>query len=109
MSYPVRYRCPRCGAVTEIHRSGYLADRSVTPYPLEGWTYVAPSDNVEADDIDGIRIECGSNATATDGCGEPFYVSYVRFEDGDIVDGPHESEFVEIRTGPSTPRWPRGP
>jgi len=28
----------------------------VTPYPLEGWTYVDPTEPFEGDDADGVRI-----------------------------------------------------
>lgn len=107
MGYPVRYYCPHCGTILEIERSGYLADRCVTPYPLEGWSYVSVHDSYEDDDVDGIRFVCGE--TTKKGCGEAFYLSYVRFEDGERVEPHPESEFVEINPGPNRPRWPDGP
>lgn len=98
MSYPVTYYCPRCEAVVELEREGYLADRSVTPYPLEGWTYVDADEDVES--ADGVRFVCGEDGTLRDddatGCGEPFYLSYVRFENGEEVDPVPESEYVTI-------------
>jgi hypothetical protein len=123
MGYPVTYYCPRCGAVHELQREGYLADKTVTPYPLEGWRYADPDDAFEdRDDIDGVRIVCGdeelllsdeglpeaSNAPQ-EGCGEPFYLSFVRFEDGKEVVPPRDGEQVTIGVGPSGPRGPSGP
>ncbi|GAB3423559.1 hypothetical protein GCM10027435_29690 [Haloparvum alkalitolerans] len=117
MSYPVTYHCPHCETLVELDREGYLADKSVTPYPLEGWTYVAPDEDYEADDADGVRFVCGEEGRLADeeptdaGCGEPFYLSFVRFEDGREVDPRSESEFVEIDPDPrpSGPRGPSGP
>jgi len=61
MSYPVTYYCPHCGTLVELERDGYLADKSVTPYPLEGWTYVDPTEPFEGDDADGVRFVCGES------------------------------------------------
>jgi hypothetical protein len=98
MGYPVTYHCPRCGAIVELDREGYLADRSVTPYPLAGWTYVGPDEDVES--ADGVRFVCGADGTLRDddetGCGEPFYLSYVRFENGESVDPRPASEYVRL-------------
>jgi hypothetical protein len=98
MGYPVTYYCPRCEAIVELEREGYLADKSVTPYPLEGWTYVAADEDVEA--ADGVRFVCGEDGTLRDddasGCGEPFYLSYVRFEGGEAVEARPESEYVRL-------------
>lgn len=112
MGYPVRYHCPTCETVVEIEREGYLSDQSVTPFPLEGWRYVSPDDDYEDSDVDGIRFVCGVDEGVTwdgSGCGEPFYLSFVRFVEGEPISAPRESEFVELNTGPSRPRWPRGP
>ena len=141
MSYPVTYYCPHCGTLVELERDGYLADKAVTPYPLEGWSYVAPAEPFEeADDIDGVRFVCGESdgvvwdphdgVRGTDidgaagggeqaaggdgddpGCGEPFYLSFVRYENGREVDPRAETELVEIDPDPrsSGPRGPRGP
>jgi hypothetical protein len=102
VSYPVTYHCPHCGAVVELEREGYLADRSVTPYPLAGWEYVTPDADVEA--ADGVVFTCGADGTLrdadADGCGEAFYLSYVRFEDGEEVEPEPESEYVELGVGP---------
>jgi len=57
VSYTVTYYCPRCGTLASLEREGYLDDKSVTPYPLEGWTYVAPDESF--DDADGVRFVCG--------------------------------------------------
>lgn len=137
MGYPVTYHCPQCGAVVELEREGYLADKAVTPYPLEGWTYVTPSDGLE--DADGVRFVCGeddavawyppgrnpqlspqesaqtppetrSDGNDHDGCGERFYLSFVRFRDGEEVEPRSPTERVELADGaPSTPRGPQGP
>jgi hypothetical protein len=62
MSYPVTYYCPHCGTLVELERDGYLADKTVTPYPLEGWSYVAPTAPFEGeDDVDGVRFVCGES------------------------------------------------
>ncbi|WP_435073042.1 hypothetical protein [Halorubrum sp. HHNYT27] len=147
MSYPVTYYCPHCGTLVELERDGYLADKAVTPYPLEGWSYVSPAEPFEErDDVDGVRFVCGESGgvrwdpldgvRGTDvsgrgadtvegdeggeggesgrddpGCGEPFYLSFVRYEDGREVDPRAETELVEIDPDPrpSGPRGPRGP
>jgi hypothetical protein len=121
--YPVTYYCPRCDAVHELEREGYLADKTVTPYPLEGWRYADPDDPYgEAEDIDGVRIVCGdpdllltgedlpsASVAPDEGCGEPFYLSFVRFEDGKEVEPKRESEEVTLGVGPSGPSGPGGP
>jgi hypothetical protein len=113
MSVPVSYYCPHCGAVLELERDGYLADRSVTPYPLVGWAYAAPDEPFE--DADGVRFVCGDSeapglvwtderSPANDvaepssptPCGREFYLSFVRFEDGEEVEPEPESEYVRV-------------
>ena len=171
MSYPVTYYCPHCGTLVDLARDGYLADKSVTPYPLEGWTYVAPTepfddadggdsaesgdsvesgdsaessglatdadaanaDSADADAADGVRFVCGESdgvewdphdgVRGTDvggdepyrdpdpdgvGCGEPFYLSFVRYEEGREVDPRGETTLVEIDPAPRA-SGPRGP
>jgi len=88
-----------------LEREGYLADKSVTPYPLEGWTYADVGGDYAA--ADGVRIRCGEGETDGEGCGEPFYLNFVRFEDGREVVPRPESEFVDL--APPGPRGPRGP
>ena len=82
MSTPVTYYCPHCETVAELQREGYLADKSVTPYPLEGWNYVPVDADYTAEEADGVRFVCGADGSArdpeADGCGEPFYLSFVR-------------------------------
>lgn len=99
--------------MAELEREGYLADRSVTPYPLEGWTYVSSDEDYEPDHADGVRCSCGDDASVFEepesGCGRPFYLSFVRYEDGEPIDPPQERELVELNTGPPAPRWPDGP
>jgi len=136
MGFLVSYYCPHCGAVVELERDGYLADKSVTPYPLEGWAYADPSDDFE--DAEGVRFVCGEgadeNAGASEGdsplswtgdvvdaddveqpglaspCGREFYLSFVRYEDGREVEAVPESDYVVIGgRGPSGPSGPRGP
>lgn len=128
MTVPVSYYCPHCGTVVELERDGYLADKAVTPYPLEGWTYAAPDEDFE--EVDGVRFVCGEDdgphvswrpagsppdadvpPDADAGCGEPFYLSFVRYEEGREVDPRRPSEHVELNVGeePSGPRGPRGP
>ena len=137
MSYPVTYYCPHCGTLVELERDGYLADKTVTPYPLEGWSYVAPTERFEEEgDVDGVRFVCGESdgvewdphdgVRGTDvggdepyrepdgegvGCGEAFYLSFVRYEEGREIDPAAESEPVEINPDPrpSGPRGPSGP
>jgi hypothetical protein len=127
---PVRYYCPRCGAVAELDRDPYLADQSVTPYPFDGWTYVAPEEDYEADEADGVRLVCGESDAAglrwtgdhsaaddvaaprTEPCGEPFYLSFVRYEAGQRVEGEQtlNPETVDLAgEGPRRPRGPPGP
>ncbi|WP_148414400.1 hypothetical protein [Haloferax sp. KTX1] len=127
MGFPVSYYCPHCGAVVELERDGYLADKSVTPYPLEGWSYADPTDDFE--DAEGVRLSCGESdapglswtgdvVDADDveqpglvsPCGREFYLSFVRYEDGREVEGVPESDYVVIGgRGPSGPAGPGGP
>ncbi len=137
MGYPVTYHCPACETIVELERDGYLADKAVTPYPFEGWTYVEPTAPFEDDAADGVRFVCGvsdgvvwdpdvgiestddhgddegdaEGADGTVGCGESFYLSFVRYEDGREVDPRPETELVEIDPDPrsSGPRGPSGP
>ena len=94
----VTYTCPRCGAVVELERGAYLADKCVTPHPIEGWKYV-PAYEVDPteesgegdEDVyeaagDGVELVCGASETRDGGCGEPFYLSFVRYEGGREVD-----------------------
>ncbi|MEF8840591.1 MAG: hypothetical protein V5A62_03050 [Haloarculaceae archaeon] len=80
----VRYTCPRCDAVVELDRDAYLADKSVTPDPLDGWEYAPAYEPFES--ADGVELVCGASETRREGCGRPFYLSFVRFEDGREVD-----------------------
>lgn len=144
MSYPVTYYCPRCGTFVEVQRDGYLADKAVTSYPFEGWSYAAPAESFE--EAEGVRFVCGESEApglnwraepetarrtgetgdedeADDspdsdeesvGCGEPFYLSFVRFEDGREVDPRTPSKQVRLADdatprGPQTPEGPGGP
>ncbi|GAB6880245.1 hypothetical protein JCM17823_25190 [Halorubrum gandharaense] len=130
MSYPVTYYCPQCETLVALDRDGYLADKTVTPYPLEGWTYVDPTEPFEDDpDVDGVRFVCGESegvewdpraddregdgdtTEADPGCGEPFYLSFVRHENGREVEPRPEAEQVAINPDPraSGPRGPDGP
>lgn len=115
MSYPVSYYCPHCEAVVELEREGYLADKAVTPFPFEGWSYVSPDEPFEdREDVDGVEFTCGEDGTLKDdeaGCGQSFYLSFVTFEDGVEIDPRTPSERVEIAddSQPSRPRGPSGP
>lgn len=103
----VTYYCPHCGALAELDRDAYLADKSVTPYPLSGWNYAASDEPYE--ETDGVRLVCGEAETlAEEGCGEPFYLSFVRFEDGTEIDPEPPAEYVEVGQGLG-PRGPLGP
>ena len=131
MSYPVSYYCPHCGAVVELEREGYLSDKSVTPYPLVGWEYAEPDGDYET--ADGVRLVCGEgedadgvrwtgdrsgaedveNPGAESPCGREFFLSFVRFEDGEEVEPRPDPDHVTIAApGPSGPQEterPRGP
>ena len=84
MSVPVRYYCPHCETIVTLRRSASLADRSVTPYPLEGWSYAEVGGEYEA--ADGIRIVCGEGESDGEGCDELYYLNFVRFDDGRQVE-----------------------
>lgn len=127
MSYPVTYYCPHCGTLVELEREGYLSDKAVTPYPFEGWEYVAPDEEFEDGAADGVAFVCGESpppeggvatdaagATDTDGCGERFYLSFVKFENGREIDprrADTDGERVELAegNGPNSPVGPEGP
>jgi len=122
MGFPVTYYCPHCETLVELERDGYLADKAVTPFPFEGWSYVSPDEPFEdREDVDGVRFVCGEDGTLKndgEGCGETFYLSFVKFEDGEEVDPRKPSERVEIadegprstrgHSGPSGPSGPSG-
>lgn len=94
----VTYTCPRCDAVVELERDAYLADKAVTPDPLDGWRYVPVYEAIEASeaddpvvdgdaiDADGVELVCGASETRGEGCGRPFYLSFVRHEGGEEVE-----------------------
>jgi hypothetical protein len=82
----VTYTCPRCDAVVELERDAYLADKAVTPDPLEGWEYGHAYEEFETDEVDGVELVCGANETRGEGCGRPFYLSFVRHENGEEID-----------------------
>jgi hypothetical protein len=105
----VTYYCPHCGALAELERDAYLADKAVTPYPFEGWAYATPDEAYES--ADGVRFVCGEDDTlkdGEDGCGRAFYLSFVRYEDGREVDPRRPAEYVELSEG-AGPRGPSGP
>lgn len=60
----VTYHCPYCGAVTGVERDAYMNDKCVTREPLDGWTYAAPTDDVEA--ADGIEFVCLGDGAGAD-------------------------------------------
>ncbi|WP_049971913.1 hypothetical protein [Haladaptatus cibarius] len=86
MTVPVRYYCPHCGAIVTLERDANLADKSVTADPLDGWEYENAYDDFE--DADGVQIVCGASETDEDGCGELYYLNFIKFEDGEELD-PH--------------------
>jgi hypothetical protein len=92
-----------------------MADRSVTAYPFPSWTYTEPKVVPNAADdpaVDGIRFVCGAGDGVTwdgPGCGEPFYLSFVRFEDGQRVESDPVPERVDLAgEGPPSPNGPGG-
>ena len=111
MGYPVTYYCPNCGTLVELERDGYLSDKAVTPYPFEGWEYAAPDEPFEDGAADGVAFVCGEQPAPADaeaeGCGERFYLSFLRFEDGEEVDPRRpdtDGETVELSEGgPDSP------
>ena len=110
MTVPVRYQCPRCGAIATIERDAALADKAVTGSPIEGWEYATPRGDVE--DADGVRFVCGEGAHFEDGgCGEAFYLHFVRFEAGEEIEPPVPGERVTLAdpVAPASPRGPEGP
>ena len=134
MTFTASYYCPHCETMVELERDGYLADKAVTPFPFEGWDYAAADESFES--TDGVRFVCGESeapglewrsnpwtqptdendeetaeretATRDLGCGEPFYLSFVKFEDGEEVDPRRPSEYVRLGEAEGT-KTPRGP
>jgi hypothetical protein len=115
MTFPVSYYCPHCGAICELEREGYLADRSVTPYPLVGWQYAAPDEPFEDGAAEGVRLTCGERSAAgltwtgersgaddveepgsASPCGRDFYLSFVKFEAGREVEPDPDSDYVRV-------------
>ena len=86
----VTYHCPHCGALTALDRRPRMADKSVTAEPLAGWEYAATTEAFE--EADGVEIVClGDAEESDDGCGRTYYLSFVRFADGEEVDPSHRS------------------
>ncbi|ELY99781.1 hypothetical protein C482_09857 [Natrialba chahannaoensis JCM 10990] len=93
-SITVRYTCPYCDAVHSIERGPDLADRSVTKHSQPGWEYATPDDDFETREAaDGIAFICGEEVPVTnlmeepiEGCSRPFYLNFVRFEQGVELD-----------------------
>ncbi|AFZ74746.1 hypothetical protein [Natronobacterium gregoryi] len=100
----VRYTCPHCEAVTSLERPPNLADRSVTKLTQPGWEYATANDSAEQREAaDGIEFVCGEDGPVTDleggsvdGCGRPFYLNFVRYEQG-----------IELEPEPPTYGGPR--
>ncbi len=84
MTVPVRYYCPHCGAIATLERRANLADKSVTADPLDGWEYAHAYDEFE--DADGVEIVCGASETDGDGCGELYFLNFIRYENGKELD-----------------------
>jgi hypothetical protein len=107
MPVPVRYYCPRCETVVTLQRDAELADKSVTPFPLEGWDYAPVGGDYDA--ADGVRIVCGEGDTDGEGCGEPYYLNFLRYEDGEAVEPPRPADLVDLAAPTRGPDWPRSP
>ena len=121
MTVAVRYHCPTCGQVFSLERAATLADKAVTPYPLEGWNYRMPTEAYE--EADGVVLRCGESTaaglqwpdTVIDGrfsrsapCGDQIYLSFVRYEAGREVEPVPEYRPVDLAE--AGPRWaPPGP
>lgn len=86
--------------------------RFVCGEPTEGVTWKAGPDlpdDVDPDDLpDGVQVAGEADAA---GCGEPFYLSFVNFENGQEVEADAERERVQLAEshGPSGPDGPDGP
>ena len=96
----VRYHCPRCGAIAALDREGYLADKCVTPDPLDGWEYADTYGDFES--ADGVAIVCGAGETDGEGCGEVYYLNFVRYEDGEPIEPRDRTD--GLPSGPSLSR-----
>ena len=81
----VSYTCPYCDAVVEIDRDAYLADKSVTREPLEGYEYASTTDD-DREEADGVEFVCIGDPAAADGCGRTFYLNFVKHENGRVRD-----------------------
>ena len=78
----VTYYCPYCGALTSLERDAYLADKSVTAEPLDGYEYASTTEDFEH--ADGVVFVCIGDADEDPnaGCGRTFYLNFIKFEDG---------------------------
>jgi hypothetical protein len=86
----VTYHCPHCGALTSLDRRARMADKSVTEGPLSGWEYAATTEAFE--EADGVEMVCLGNADDDPdaGCGRTYYLSFVKFADGEEMDPSNE-------------------
>ena len=56
----------------------------MTADPLDGWEYAHAYDEFE--DADGVEIVCGASETDGDGCGELYFLNFIRYENGKELD-----------------------
>ncbi|MFQ3319531.1 MAG: hypothetical protein ACI8UR_000032 [Natronomonas sp.] len=54
------------------------------------------SDPRAFEDADGITIVCGAAETDGEGCGEPYYLSFVKFDEGEEVEPDVPSDEVSF-------------
>ncbi|WP_435358753.1 hypothetical protein [Haloarchaeobius sp. DFWS5] len=88
----VTYYCPYCEALTGLERDAYLADKCVTREPLDGWSYESTTGDYE--NADGVEFVCLGDADPDkDGCGQTFYLNFVKFENGEEV--PHREPDID--------------
>lgn len=82
----VTYHCPHCGTLTSLERRARMADKSVTEDPLPGWEYAATTEEFE--DADGVELVCLGNVDeeTESGCGRTYYLSFVKFAEGEEMD-----------------------
>jgi hypothetical protein len=90
MGVSIRYTCPRCGAVATLERDASLADKCVTADPLPGWKYAPAYEDYG--ESEGVELVCGAAETDGEGCGRPYYLSFVKYEDGEELDPPRPLE-----------------
>lgn len=58
-----------------------------------------PADRSPYEDAEGVEIVCGASETRGEGCGRPYYLSFVKFHGGEEVDPSRTCRSISLADG----------